>query len=148
MLRAAVEHDLAGKRVTRVVQHFAQHRLDRQPLRRSQQPAQIGIFSNEELALLQRLRIASLLAAELAVFALQQRHGTQIAAGGIQGVARRQGCHLQRIKHGAGKLAQHGKRVGAGVYHQQNDGEQREENDLGTGRGALLEEWRRIVFHQ
>ncbi len=93
----------------------------------------MGIFGGQELALLQCLRIAGLFVPEFIVFALEQRHRRDIAAGRVQRVAWRQRCHLQWIEQGAGDLAQHRKRVGAGIDHQQDDGDQRKNDDLGTG---------------
>ena len=44
VLAAAVEHDLAGEGVARVVQDFAHYRLDRQAVGGIQQPAQLRVF--------------------------------------------------------------------------------------------------------
>jgi hypothetical protein len=72
---AAVDHDLAGRRVARVVQDLGHHRRHRQRCARAEQLAQLGVFGQLELGLLDSLGGGHLGHAQVAHFLLQGRQG-------------------------------------------------------------------------
>ena len=147
VLDAAIEHDLAGGRIARVVQDFGQHGFDRHALARFHQFAQMVVFDDIELRLLQDLRRGDLFVLEVAHLFFQRRQRGKIRADAERHVARHQRRHLHRIQHGADRLAHGGQSVHARIDQQQGDRNAGEHHHLDAGGGALFEKWRRTVFH-
>ena len=67
LLRALVEHQLAGERVAGFVEHFGQYRTDRRALARAGEVAQPLVLVGELLDLQQRLGVERLDPLELGV---------------------------------------------------------------------------------
>ncbi len=152
MLRAAVEHDLAGERIAGVVQDLAQHRLAPAAARARPAAGAAARFRRSGTgACCNACALRDLLRSAARAFSLLQastatRNSRPCRYSASRGASAR---HLQRIQHGAGDLAHHGQRV-ASAHRPPAARSQCSAKtiDLGAGRGALLEEWRRTVFHQ
>ncbi|OEZ61495.1 hypothetical protein JANLI_11350 [Janthinobacterium lividum] len=121
MLDAPVEHDLARGRIARVVQHFGHHGLDGHALARFHQLAQVVVFNDVELRLLQDLRRGDLFVFQVAHLFFQGGQRREVVADTNRHIARHQGCHLHRIQHGADGLAHGRQRVHARIDQQQGD---------------------------
>ncbi|MNT24880.1 hypothetical protein D3C72_1603780 [compost metagenome] len=147
MLDTAIEHDLARGRIARVVQHFGHHGLDGHALARFHQLAQVVVFNDVELRLLQDLRRGDLFVLQVAHLFFQGGQRRKVIADAKRHIARHQGRHLHRIQHGADCLAHGRQRVHARIDQQQGDRNAGEHHHLDAGGGALFEKWRRTVFH-
>ena len=117
-MAAAVDDDLAGRGVARVVQDFGHHRAHRQRLARAEQFAQLGVFNHLKLGQLHALRGGNLGDAQVAHLLLQGRKRRKITAGAGQRIARDQGGHLQGVEHGAGHHANRLEHFDARIDHQ------------------------------
>jgi hypothetical protein len=146
LARAAVEDDLAGEGIGRVVEDLGGDALHPQPLRHAEQLAQAGVLPLEQLEAQQAFARLELLAAQPGVVELDFEQGGEIARGVAHEVGRR-GCHqLQRVDHHAEPLAHHLEVAEAQVEHQHRQA-QRDEHQQAyqRSRSAPKDRWRIVA---
>ena len=109
--------------------------------------AQMVVFNDVQLRLLQNLRRGDLFVFQVAHLFFQGGQRRKVVADAKRHIAWHQGCHLHRIQHGTDCLAHGRQGVHARIDQQQGDRNAGEHHHLDAGGGALFEKWRRTVFH-